>query len=74
MGTPDHDRSKARPFLLEQIEDGDWRLTLQETKFNGQNYPIVTTSAIDMSFPTAAKARAYAKENFGAKAGEFATK
>lgn len=74
MGTPDHDRSKARPFLLEEVSEGAWRLTLQETRFNGQNYPIVTTSPVDQSFPTAAKARAYAKEHYGAKAGEFATK
>ncbi|HST35647.1 MAG TPA: hypothetical protein VLK25_03345 [Allosphingosinicella sp.] len=74
MGTPDHDRTRSRPYLLEQVEGGDWRLTLQETRFNSQNYPIVTASPVDQSFPTAARARAYAKEHYGAKAGEFATK
>ncbi len=74
MRIPDHDRSKAQPYLLEKVQDGAWRLTLRETRFNSQNYPIVSEAPVDQSFPTAAAARAYAKENFGAKAGEFATK
>jgi hypothetical protein len=70
----DHDRRRAKPFLIEKQAEGAFRLTVRETRFNSQNYPIVTATAIGESFRTTALARAYAKEHFGAQAGEFASK
>jgi hypothetical protein len=70
----DHDRRRAKPFLIEKQAEGAFRLTVRETRFNSQNYPIVTATAIGESFRTTAQARAYAKEHFGAQAGEFASK
>lgn len=70
----DHDRSRATPYLIEGDRDEGYRLTLRETRFNGQNYPIVTTTPVAETFKTAAAARAYAKANFGAQPGEFASK
>lgn len=70
----DHDRSRAVPYLIERDDAGDFRLTVRETRFNSQNYPIVTATPVGESFKTSTAARTYAKENFGAKAGEFATK
>ena len=73
-GTPDNDRARPKPFLIERAEDGAYRLVIRETRFNSQNYPIVSRTPVDASFVSASAARAYAKANFGAQTGEFATK
>jgi hypothetical protein len=70
----DHDRSRAAPFLIERQGEAGWRLTVRETRYNSQNYPIVTATPVAEPFATAAAARAYAKANFGAQPGEFASK
>lgn len=69
--TPDRGRDKLRPYLIAGDSESGYRLTLRETNFNSQNYPIVTATPVGETFETAAAARAYAKENFGAIAGEF---
>lgn len=71
-GRPDNDRKAAKPFLIEKQPEGGVRLTLRETRYNGQGYPIVTATPVD-AFATAAAARAHAKENYGAQAGDFAS-
>ncbi len=73
-GRPDHDRVKGRPFLIERDADGDYRLTVRETRYNSQHYPIVTATRVSEAFASAAAARAYAKAQFGAMPGEFASK
>ncbi|HEX8263743.1 MAG TPA: hypothetical protein VF547_12810 [Allosphingosinicella sp.] len=73
-GTPDSNRAAIKPFLIAKDGDGKVRLTLRETRYNGQGYPIVTTTVHDEPFATAAAARAYAKEHFGAEPGQFASK
>ena len=73
-GTPDSDRTPVKPFLIAKDGDGNVRLTLRETRYNGQGYPIVTTTLHDEPFATANAARAYAREHFGAEAGQFASK
>ncbi|HYE28375.1 MAG TPA: hypothetical protein VEA61_09100 [Allosphingosinicella sp.] len=72
-GRPDNDRKAAKPFLIEKIQDGGVRLTLRKTRYNGQGYPIVTTTRLEPAFASAAAARAHAKENYGAQAGDFAS-
>jgi len=37
-------REKVRPFLISKVEDGSYRLTVRETRYNSQNYPIVTAT------------------------------
>jgi len=69
----DHDRSKATPFLIERRGE-EFCLTVRETRYNSQNYPIVTATPVSEPFKTAAAARAYAKATFGAQPGEFASK
>ena len=71
-GAPDHDRAINKPFLIAKEDDGSYRLTVRETRYNSQNYPIVTAKPVPERFDTTAKARAYAKEHFGAETGEFA--
>ena len=73
-GPPDSNRTAVKPFLIAKDPDGKVRLTLRETRYNGQGYPIVTTTVHDETFPTANAARAYAKEHFGAEPGQFASK
>ena len=73
MPTPDA-RPDTRPFLISKDDDGQVRLTLRSTRYNMQNYPIVTSTLLDETFRTAAAARAFAKAHYGAEAGQFATK
>lgn len=67
-------RMPIRPYLIVKDEAGSFRLTVRETRFNSQGYPLVTATAVDEGFKSAAAARNYAKEHFGAEAGQFASK
>jgi hypothetical protein len=67
-------RIAVKPFLIVKDEQGDVRLTVRETRFNSQGYPLVTSTLIEESFPNATAARAHAKAHYGAEAGQFATK
>lgn len=64
----------VRPFLIAKDAEGAVRLTVRETRYNSQNYPLVTSTLYADTFKTATAARAYAKEHFGAEAGQFASK
>lgn len=70
---PDVSRTPVKPFLLQRDDDGHVRLTVRTTRYNSQNYPVVSSSVVGETFANAAAARAYAKEHFGAQPGEFAT-
>jgi hypothetical protein len=67
-------RTPIRPFLIAKDEEGAFRITIRETRYNSQHYPLVTSTLQENTFKTATAARAYAKEHFGAAANEFATK
>lgn len=67
-------RTPVRPFLIAKDADGAVRLTVRETRYDSQNYPLVTSTLHADSFKTATAARAYAKEHYGAEIGQFATK
>ena len=67
-------RTPIRPFLVAKDDDGNVRLTVRETRYNSQGYPLVTSTVLEESFKTATAARAHAKEHFGAEAGQFAIK
>jgi len=67
-------RLVTRPYLIAKDEDGQVRLTVRETRYNMQNYPIVTSTMVEEKFRTATAARNYAKEHYGAEAGDFASK
>ncbi|MBU3077561.1 hypothetical protein [Sphingomonas quercus] len=67
-------KSAIVPFLLTKDEEGNFRITIRSTRYNSQNYPLVTSTMQPQTFKTATAARAHAKEHFGAQAGEFATK
>jgi hypothetical protein len=67
-------RTPVKPFLISKQDDGSFRLTVRETRFNSQGYPLVTSILQDDVFQTATAARASARERFNAEAGQFATK
>ncbi len=63
-----------RPFLINQDAEGNFRLTVRNIRYNSQGYPIVTGEMQDEFFVTAAAAKSWARNNFNAKAGQYATK
>lgn len=67
-------REILKPFLIAKDEDGRFRLTIRETRYNSQGYPLVTATPVEESFKSATAARTHAKEHFGAEAGQFATR
>ncbi len=67
-------RIPVRPFLIARDETGQFRVTVRETRYNSQGYPIVTATLQEETFPTATAAKAHAKEHFGAEAGQYAMK
>ena len=62
------------PYLINKDEEGQYRVTVRETRYNSQGYPLVTSTMQEESFKTATAARNHCKENFGAETGQFATK
>ncbi len=67
-------REIVKPFLIAKDEEGQFRLTIRETRYNSQGYPLVTATPVEEAFKSATAARTHAKENFGAEAGQFAAK
>ncbi|MBV8686383.1 MAG: hypothetical protein JOZ90_03515 [Alphaproteobacteria bacterium] len=67
-------RIPLKPYLLTKDEEGRFTLTVRETRYNSQGYPLVTATRIDETFQTANAARSHAREHFGAEAGQFAMK
>ena len=67
-------RTPVRPFLIAKDAEGAVRLTIRETRYNSQQYPLVTSTLHEKTFKTASAARAYAKEHFAAEADQFASK
>jgi hypothetical protein len=67
-------RIPVRPYLIAPDGDGTFRLTVRETRYNSQGYPLVSATMIDGDFVSAHAARTHAKEHFGAVAGDFETK
>jgi hypothetical protein len=67
-------RTPIKPYLINKDNEGRIRLTVRETRYNSWDYPIVTATLQEETFRTAAEARAFAREHFGAEAGQYASK
>jgi hypothetical protein len=67
-------REILKPYLIAKDPEGRFRLTIRETRYNSQGYPLVTATPVEETFKSATAARTHAKENFGAEAGQFAVK
>jgi hypothetical protein len=72
--TTDRSRVPPKPFLIAKDEEGTFRITIRETRYNSQSYPIVTSVLQEGSFRSATAARAHAQQHLGAKPDEFASK
>ena len=70
----DRSRTPCKPYLIAKDEEGAFRITIRETRYNSQSYPIVTSTLQEESFKSATAARAHAHAQFGAQPGEFTTK
>jgi hypothetical protein len=67
-------RIPVRPYLIAKDESGEFRLTVRETRYNSQGYPLITSTQQEGKFKTATAARNFARAEFGAEAGQFASK
>jgi hypothetical protein len=67
-------REILKPYLIAKGDDGRFRLTVRETRYNSQGYPLVTATPVEETFKSATAARTHAREQFGAEAGQFAAK
>ncbi len=67
-------RDSIRPYLITKDEEGNFRLTVRETRYNSQGYPLVTAHLQEEIFKTATALRTFARDTFKAEAGQFATK
>lgn len=63
---------QTRPFLISRDDEGNFRLTVRDIRYNSQGYPIVTGVLQDEVFKTAAAAKTWARTNFNAVAGQYA--
>ena len=73
-GAPDNERAPVKPFLIAKDDEGNVRITVRETRYNSQGYPLVTATPVAETFKSATAARTHARENFGAEPGQFAAK
>lgn len=67
-------RETTRPFLINKDEAGNFRLTVRDTRYNSQGYPIVSSHLQAELFKTASAAKAFARDNFRAETGQYAMK
>lgn len=67
-------REIPKPYLILKDEEGSYRLTVREVRYNSQGYPLVSAHPVAESFRSATAARAYARDHYGAEAGQFATR
>lgn len=67
-------RQAVKPYLISKDEEGNFRLTIRDTRYNSQGYPLVTSTLQEDLFATATAARNAARDKFNAEPGEFATK
>ena len=66
-------RTPVRPYLISKDEEGAVRLTVRDTRYNSQGYPLVSSTQLEERFTTVKAARAHAREQFGAESTQFAT-
>ena len=65
-------RVPVKPYLITKDESGQFRLTVRRTWYNSQNYPLIDSKLQDEVFASMTEARAFAREHFGAEAGQYA--
>ncbi len=64
-------RKVIRPYLILKDDDGNFRLTVRETRYNSQGYPLVTSHMREETFKSAAAVRTFARDVFKAEPGQY---
>ena len=64
-------REAIRPYLISKDEDGNFRLTVRETRYNSQGYPLVTSHMQEETFKSVAAVRTFARDVFKAEPGQY---
>ena len=67
-------KETSHPFLINKDVEGNYRLTVRETRYKSQGYPLINATMQTELFRTANEARSFARANFRAEAGQFTTK
>ncbi len=67
-------RAAVKPYLIAKDAEGAVRITVRETRYNSQGYPLITSTQQEGTFKTATAARNFARAEFGAEPGQFASK
>jgi hypothetical protein len=63
----------VRPYLVSKNADGRFSVTIRSTRFNSQNYPLVTSTVVEETFATATAARNYIRAEYNVLAADIAT-
>ena len=63
----------VRPYLVSKDSEGRFRVTIRRTRFNSQNYPLVTSTLVEESFATATAAKKYIREEYEVASENIAT-
>lgn len=63
----------VRPYLVAKDAEGSFRITIRNTRFNSQGYPLVSATMLDERFPTATAAKAHVRAEYDAVPTDIAT-
>ena len=66
-------KTAVRPYLVSKDSEGRFRVTIRRTRYNSQNYPLVTSTMVDESFDTATAAKKYIRAEYDVVAADIAT-
>jgi hypothetical protein len=67
-------REILRPYLVCKDEAGAYRVTVRTTRYNSQNYPLVSSELLDDVFKTQTAAKTFVRETYRAEASDIAIK
>lgn len=67
-------KASLRPYLVCKDDDGAYRVTVRTTRYNSQNYPLVSSEMLTDVFKTQTAAKTFVRETYRAEASEIAIK
>lgn len=67
-------REVVRPYLVLKHDEGNYRVTVRQTRFNSQGYPIVSSELLSDVFKTQTAAKTFVREQYRAENSDIATK
>lgn len=66
--------ARLRPYLVNKDDDGAYRVTVRTTRYNSQNYPLVSSEMLPDVFKTQTAAKTFVRETYRTEAGDIAIK